>query len=128
MALIAHTALFSVFCGSFLKLPNNWPAPPNTHAQVLAHTLAHELAHALVFHHFPDVDAKSAAYLPDERHGPIFKLLNKRLYGHSIDSFRQVFRGRAGGRGGGSTAGGPLAALDAAAAGDWLGLGGGAGA
>jgi len=32
------------------------------------------------------------AYLPDERHGPIFKLLNKRLFGHAIDSFRPVFR------------------------------------
>eukprot|EP00983_Pelagomonas_calceolata_P028339 888257-Pelagomonas_calceolata.AAC.2 len=35
------------------------------------------------------MDASSEAYLPDERHGPIFKLLNKRLFGHTIDSFRQ---------------------------------------
>lgn len=60
--------------------------------QVLVHTLAHEMVHALVFNLFPDIDAASTAYLPDERHGPIFKLLNKRLFGHSIDSLRQVFR------------------------------------
>lgn len=27
--------------------------------QVLAHTLAHEMVHALVFHHFPAMDASS---------------------------------------------------------------------
>lgn len=64
---------------------------PITRVQVLIHTVAHEMVHALVFHHFPEMDAASEAYLPDERHGPIFKLLNKRLFGHTIDSFRQVF-------------------------------------
>lgn len=61
-------------------------------AQVLARTIAHELVHALVYHRFPAMDATSEAYLPDERHGPIFKLLNRQLFGHSIDSLRPVFR------------------------------------
>lgn len=60
--------------------------------QVLAHTIAHEMVHALVYNLFPTIDASSEAYLPDERHGPIFKLLNKHLFGHTIDSFRQVFK------------------------------------
>ncbi|KAF5839197.1 hypothetical protein DUNSADRAFT_1333 [Dunaliella salina] len=63
-----------------------------TNLQVLAHTIAHEMVHALVYNFFPAIDASSEAYLPDERHGPIFKLLNKHLFGHTIDSFRQVFK------------------------------------
>jgi len=62
-----------------------------TRLQVLVHTIAHELVHALVFHYFPDIDATSVAYLPDDRHGPIFKLLNKRLFGHSCDSYNHIF-------------------------------------
>jgi hypothetical protein len=30
------------------------------------------------------------AYLPDDRHGPIFKMLSKRLFGHREDSYRHV--------------------------------------
>jgi hypothetical protein len=56
------------------------------------HTVAHELVHCLVYHRFPAMDASSEAYLPDERHGPIFKLLNKQLFGHTVDSFSSVFR------------------------------------
>ncbi|GBF98916.1 hypothetical protein Rsub_11708 [Raphidocelis subcapitata] len=51
--------------------------------QVLMHTLAHELVHALVLRAFPAIDAASPAYLQDDRHGPIFALLNAQLFGHS---------------------------------------------
>jgi hypothetical protein len=64
-----------------------------TRLQLLMHTLAHEMVHALVFHVLPDIDKASPAYLPDERHGPIFKLLNKRLFGHPSDSYKKVFGG-----------------------------------
>jgi hypothetical protein len=47
--------------------------------------------HALVSNMFPDIDQSSEAYLSDQRHGPIFKLLNKRLFGHSSDSYRHIF-------------------------------------
>jgi hypothetical protein len=49
------------------------------------HTLAHEMVHALVCHYFPAIDQRSPAYLADERHGPIFKYLNKHLFGHTSD-------------------------------------------
>lgn len=77
-----------------IHLSDLWPSQCITHnpLQVLAHTIAHEMVHALVFHLFPAMDAASVAYLPDDRHGPIFKLLNRQLFGHSIDSFRPVFR------------------------------------
>ncbi|KAL6753081.1 hypothetical protein V8C86DRAFT_2736296 [Haematococcus lacustris] len=57
--------------------------------QVLLHTIAHEMVHALVMIYFPAIDAHSKAYLPAQRHGPIFKLLNKSLFGHLSDSFKQ---------------------------------------
>ncbi len=60
--------------------------------QILAHTVAHEMVHALVFHFMPEVDKASEAYLPDERHGPIFKLINKRVFGHASDSYHHVFQ------------------------------------
>ncbi|GAX80061.1 hypothetical protein CEUSTIGMA_g7500.t1 [Chlamydomonas eustigma] len=65
----------------------------HTRLQLLMHTLAHEMVHALVFHLLPDIDKASLAYLPDERHGPIFKLLNKRLFGHPTDSYKKLFGG-----------------------------------
>lgn len=58
--------------------------------QMLLHTLAHELVHAIVFHMFPDIDKNSPAYLPDDRHGPIFQLLNKQLFGHSSTALEHV--------------------------------------
>ncbi|KAJ9521143.1 hypothetical protein QJQ45_022850, partial [Haematococcus lacustris] len=58
--------------------------------QVLLHTIAHEMVHALVMIYFPAIDAHSKAYLPAERHGPIFKLLNKSLFGHLSDSFKHT--------------------------------------
>lgn len=60
--------------------------------QLLLRTVAHEMVHALVFNLWRSIDLSSPAYLPDERHGPIFKLLNKRLFGHTSDSYRYVFR------------------------------------
>jgi hypothetical protein len=58
--------------------------------QMLLHTLAHELVHAIVFHMFPEIDASSPAYLENDRHGPVFQLLNKQLYGHSSDALERV--------------------------------------
>jgi hypothetical protein len=58
--------------------------------QMLLHTLAHELVHAVVFHMFPEIDASSPAYLENDRHGPVFQLLNKQLYGHSSDALERV--------------------------------------
>jgi hypothetical protein len=60
--------------------------------QLLLRTVAHEMVHALVFNCWREIDRASPAYLPDERHGPIFKLLNLRLFGHTSDSYRYVFR------------------------------------
>ena len=51
--------------------------------QLLLHTLAHELVHALVYNAFPEMDQSSPAYLADDRHGPIFHLLNRQLFGHT---------------------------------------------
>jgi hypothetical protein len=56
--------------------------------QLLLHTLAHELVHAAVYHLLPDIDAASAAYTSNERHGPIFALLNKQLFGHTSDALQ----------------------------------------
>jgi hypothetical protein len=58
--------------------------------QMLLHTLAHELVHAIVFHMFPEIDSSSPAYLENDRHGPVFQLLNKQLYGHSSDALERV--------------------------------------
>jgi hypothetical protein len=58
--------------------------------QMLMHTLAHELVHAVVFHLFPDIDRSSTAYTVNSRHGPIFHLLNKQLFGHSSDALEHV--------------------------------------
>jgi hypothetical protein len=58
--------------------------------QMLLHTLAHELVHAIVFHEFPEMDRSSPAYLENDRHGPVFQLLNKQLYGHSSDALERV--------------------------------------
>jgi hypothetical protein len=58
--------------------------------QMLLHTLAHELVHAIVFHLFPEMDRGSPAYLENDRHGPVFQLLNKQLYGHSSDALERV--------------------------------------
>jgi hypothetical protein len=57
--------------------------------QVLMHTLGHELVHAVVLRAFPDIDAASPAYLPDDRHGPVFALLNLHLFGHSSTAFER---------------------------------------
>lgn len=59
--------------------------------QVLMHTLAHEMVHAAVFHMFPDIDRASPAYLADDCHGPIFLLMNKRMFGHGSESYRPIF-------------------------------------
>lgn len=53
---------------------------------VLAHTLAHEIVHAIVFYAFPDIDAGSAAYTANDRHGPVFALLNRQLFGHTSNA------------------------------------------
>lgn len=58
--------------------------------EALAHTIAHELVHGLVLNVFPKIDKASKAYLPDHRHGPIFHYLNKRLFGHTSDSFHYI--------------------------------------
>ena len=60
--------------------------------QLLLRTVAHEMVHALVFNLWREIDRASPAYLPDERHGPIFKLLSLKLFGHTSDSYRYVFR------------------------------------
>jgi hypothetical protein len=57
---------------------------------VLLHTLAHELVHAIVYHLFPDIDASCPAYLAHQRHGPVFALLNKSLFGHSSDAMARA--------------------------------------
>lgn len=59
--------------------------------EALAHTLGHELVHAVVLNFFPDMDAHSLAYLPDDKHGPIFMLLNKRLFGHIGHASNRLF-------------------------------------
>lgn len=58
--------------------------------QLLMHTLAHEMVHAVVFHLFPEMDSSSPAYIINNRHGPIFQLLNKQLFGHSSDALENV--------------------------------------
>lgn len=58
--------------------------------QVLCHTVAHELVHAVVFNVFPRIDRRSPAYLPCQRHGPIFQYMNKHLFGHTSDSYKYV--------------------------------------
>jgi hypothetical protein len=58
--------------------------------QLLVHTLAHELVHAVVFHLFPDIDAHSPAYTVNSRHGPIFNLLNKQMFGHTSTALEHV--------------------------------------
>jgi hypothetical protein len=58
--------------------------------QMLMHTLAHELVHAVVYHLFPEMDRSSPAYTINNRHGPIFHLLNKQLFGHSSDALEKV--------------------------------------
>lgn len=58
--------------------------------QMLLHTLAHELVHAVVFHAFPEIDQSGPAYLENDRHGPIFQLLNKQLFGHTSDALERV--------------------------------------
>lgn len=63
----------------------------STRLQLLMHTVAHEMVHAVVLNYWPDIDQGSPAYLPVQRHGPIFKLLNKRLFGHASDSYHHVF-------------------------------------
>ncbi|EFJ45144.1 hypothetical protein VOLCADRAFT_106101 [Volvox carteri f. nagariensis] len=62
--------------------------------EALAHALGHELVHAVVLNFFPDIDAKSTAYLPDDKHGPIFMLLNKRLFGHVGHASQRLFNVR----------------------------------
>ncbi|GLC69152.1 hypothetical protein PLESTF_000795600 [Pleodorina starrii] len=62
--------------------------------EALAHTLGHELVHAVVLNFFPAMDAASAAYLPDDKHGPIFMLLNKRLFGHVGHASQRLFNVR----------------------------------
>jgi hypothetical protein len=57
---------------------------------VLLHTLAHEMVHALVFYRLPHIDAASPAYLADERHGPIFRWLNLKLFGHTSEDFKRT--------------------------------------
>ncbi|PNH09003.1 hypothetical protein TSOC_004399, partial [Tetrabaena socialis] len=59
--------------------------------EALAHALGHELVHALVLNFFPDMEAASPAYTPDDKHGPIFMLLNKRLFGHTGHASRRLF-------------------------------------
>lgn len=63
--------------------------------EALLHALAHELVHLLVLLLMPEVNMSSPAYLPDDRHGPIFKLLNKKLFGHMSHHSHQLFRPRA---------------------------------
>jgi hypothetical protein len=50
------------------------------------------MVHMLVLHHMPDVDRSSAAYLPNDRHGPIFMLMNKKLFGHTSHHSQRLFR------------------------------------
>lgn len=60
--------------------------------EILVHTLAHELVHAIVFHVFPQMDKHSKAYLANDRHGPVFLLLNHMLFGHPSDAFHPIHR------------------------------------
>jgi hypothetical protein len=55
---------------------------------MLLHTIGHEIVHAIVEICFPEIDAASPAYLgPDRmRHGPIFALLNRALFGHTSEA------------------------------------------
>lgn len=64
---------------------------PLSLSQVLLHTMAHEMVHVLVHRRLPDIDASSAAYTVDERHGPIFRLLNAKLFGHTTEDFTRTF-------------------------------------
>ncbi len=59
--------------------------------EVLAHTLSHELVHAVVLNFWPKMDSSSSAYLPDDKHGPIFMLLSKRLLGHTCLTTRRLY-------------------------------------
>jgi hypothetical protein len=68
--------------------------------QMLLHTLAHELVHAVVFYACPDIDASCPAYLENDRHGPVFALLNKQLFGHTSTALERC-NARAGPSAGG---------------------------
>lgn len=57
--------------------------------KVLMHTLAHEMTHALVYQRLPTIDSSSHAYLVDDRHGPVFRLLSHRLFGHRTEDFKR---------------------------------------
>ncbi|KAG2435443.1 hypothetical protein HYH02_011943 [Chlamydomonas schloesseri] len=59
--------------------------------EALAHTLGHELTHAVVLNFFPAMDAASPAYTPDDKHGPVFMWLNRRLFGHVGHASRRLF-------------------------------------
>lgn len=64
--------------------------------QLLLHSLGHELVHALVDVALPPWLQDSPAYLARAGHGPIFKLLNKQLFGHSSESYHMQPRGSSG--------------------------------
>jgi hypothetical protein len=91
-----HMALYHVASHAIHVNPGRWDKPLGpqrpmdcegvvctNRLQLLAHTLAHELVHALVAARWPDMDAASPAYRVDGCHGPLFHLLNARLYGHT---------------------------------------------
>eukprot|EP00198_Chlamydomonas_reinhardtii_P012790 XP_001702127.1 predicted protein [Chlamydomonas reinhardtii] len=59
--------------------------------EALAHTLGHELTHAVVLNFFPAMDASSPAYTPDDKHGPVFMWLNRRLFGHVGHASKRLF-------------------------------------
>lgn len=59
--------------------------------EVLCHTLAHELVHVVVLNYWPEMDACCPAYVADSRHGPIFRMLNNRLFGHSTTAYKPRF-------------------------------------
>ncbi|KAG2502165.1 hypothetical protein HYH03_000652 [Edaphochlamys debaryana] len=59
--------------------------------EALAHALGHELVHALVLNFFPAMDARCEAYTADDKHGPVFMLLNKRLFGHVGHASHRLF-------------------------------------
>jgi len=69
--------------------------------QMFMHTLAHEIVHAIVYCCFPDIDAGSSAYLEDGRHGPVFALLNRQLFGHTSNALARCNARAALGGGGG---------------------------